>query len=460
MWSDISGATSNLYYPSTTKPPQVIRGITYYRVVATNCLGLYPSDSLYPANDLYPSDGVYASAISTVAEITIYPATTNQERTDIMIKFTDPRLFAKGTSNVILTDPVTGDIVYQSDQFTTASITTSVSLNEVRAGIGNAVVAILPTDATLNVEFTAADFSLYEKAAQVGSDVTYGAPVPAAQVATAVGSTLSIDVSDTTPVAQLGFSDIYCYVQEVGAPSLLQSTLGGKAYELNPTSGLVNGFVATPGQQYKVWYFVQKTVAQRATITTLMDPKILHFTASIAVYRNMGNTATSGTLAGWLYVTVPLLKLQANASVTGDQGTADTTVVTGMAISASETVVSPLTDLCGDVGNNLAYYVYSPCVESEVIQGLAVVGGVVSVEQSSSAQIPVRFVMPDNSLQIPSSYATGFTYTGSGLPTGTTVSSSGVITSGATAGSGEVTVEYTDGVSTFTCPVNVEVLSA
>ena len=259
-----------------------------------------------------------------------------------MIKFSDPRLYAKGTSNVVLTDPVTGNIIYQSDQFTTASITTSVSLNEIRAGIGNPIVAMLPTDASVSVEFTAADFSLYEKAAQVGADVTYGAPVPAAQIVTAANGTgaLTLDVSETTPVAQLGFSDVFCYVQKVGTTSLLQSLGGGQAYALDPSSGVISGFSGVAGEDYKVWYFVRKTVAQQATITTLMDPKIVHFTAAIAVYRNMGNTSTSGTLTGWLYVTIPLLKLQANAGINADQSTADTTVISGQAISAADTPVS------------------------------------------------------------------------------------------------------------------------
>ena len=83
-----------------------------------------------------------------------------------------------------------------------------------------------------------------------------------------------------------------------------------------------------------------------------------------------------------------------------------------------------------------------------------------SVATGDTVQIPIRFVMPDNSLVPPSDYASGFTYTSSGLPTGTTVSSSGVISAGTTAGSAEVEITYTDGISTFTLPVNVEVVSA
>ena len=457
-WIDLDGAVYPVLYPSTQKEDYLLISIVFYRVIATNFVdGLFPSESLFPSEDLYPSDGAYAPAISNTAKITIYPLKERKE--DLMIKFTDPRLYVKGTGNVVLTDPVTGNIIYQSDQFTTSSITTSVSLNEIRAGIGSPIVSMIPTDASVAGEFTAADFSLYAKAAQVGADVTFGAPVPAAQTVTATSSAISIDVSGGAPVAQLGFSEPMCYIQIVGSPSLLQSLDGGRAYAIDPTSGAISGFTATSGTMYKVWYFVQKTTAQKATITTLMDPKIVHFAASIAVYRNMGNTATSGTLTGWLYVTIPLLKLQANAGITGDQGTADTTVISGQAISASDSVVSPLTDMCGQVGNNLAYYVYSPCSDADVVQGLAVVGGVVEVPKSGTAQIPVRFVMPDNSLVAPTDYATGFTYTGSGLPTGTTVSTSGIVSAGTTTGDGEVSVSWTDGDSTYTLPVNVSVVT-
>ena len=456
-WTDLDGATSRFLLPPIVLAPWQIRNVTYYRVVATNFVdGLFPSEDLYPSDSLPPSDGFYASAASNAAKITVYPAKTT--RSDEMIKFTDKRLFLKGTGNVVLTDPETGKIYYQSDKFSTAQINTSVDMNEIRAGLSNPIVAILPSNANLTVELTAADFSLWEKAAQVGADVTYGAPVPVAQTVTASGTTLSIDTSGGAPVAQLGFSDILCYVQTVGAASPIASD--GVAYPVDPASGLISGFTATAQTQYKVWYWVQKATAQKANISTLMDPKIVHLTASFAVYANLNGAAASqsGTRQGWLYVTVPMLKLQANANISGDQTNADTTVISGMAIAADQQVVSALTDLCGDVGSNLAYYVYSPCVDADDMVGLAVVGGSLTLPQSSTAQIPVRFVMSDGSLVIPSSYSTGFTYTGSGLPSGTTVSSAGVVASGTTASStGEVTIAYAYGETTLSCVINVVV---
>ncbi len=452
-WTDIPNAEQATYRPNTVKEPGKLQSITFYRVIAVNFLdGLFPSEDLYPSENLYPSDGATADAVSNTAKITIYPKQV--KRSENMIKFNDKRLYLKGTGNATLTDPATGRIVYQSDQFTAGSVNTSNTMGEIRAGVGLPIVAAIPSDAGLTVEFTAADFSLYEKAAQVGSEVTYGAPVPMAQVVTAAGTTLSIDVSGGAPVAGLGFDTAYCYIQKVGVSSKV--ALDGTAYEIS-AGGVISGFEAENGVQYKVWYFVRKAVAQKATIGTLMDSKVLNFTVSFPVYSSLSKTNNSGTRVGWFYITVPRLKLQANANVSGDQSNADTTVITGMAISDTGDVVDAITDLCGNTGGDLAYYVYSPCDEAEVVQGLVVIGGLVSVATGSSRQIPVMFAMPDNSLVHPTSYSTGFTYTGSGLPSETSVSTSGLVTAGSTAGDGEVIVTYTDGVSSFELPVNVEV---
>lgn len=457
-WLDIIGAVGPSYMPSTELNTGQIRQIVFYRAVATNWVGgLYPADDLYPSSTLYPaSNGYTASANSNAARITIYPQ--YRVRSDNpMITFTDKSLFLKGVGNVILTDPDTGDILYQSKSFNAGSVSTSVNMNEIRAGLGNPVVATLPSDASLTVEFTAVDFSLFEKAAQVGAALTYGAPVPVAQTIKATGASLTIDVTDGVPAPQLGFSDAVCYIQPVGAASPI--IRDGTAYPISE-AGVISGFTATVDQEYKVWYFVQKATAHKATIGSLMDPKIVHFSASFAVYANVGGSANSGTRVGWLYVTVPKLKMQANANISGDQTNADTTVISGMALSEDDQVVSATTDLCGDVSNPLAYYVYSPCSDAEIVQGIAVVGGLVSLPISSVKQIPVYLVMPDNTLVKPTSYSTGFTYTGSGLPTGTSVSTAGVVSSGTTAGDGEVEISWTDGENTFTCPVNVEVTSA
>lgn len=372
-----------------------------------------------------------------------------------MIKFTDSKLFVKGTCQAQLMDPCTMDVVFSSNAFQTGNITTSVNMGEIRGGMGNGIVAMLPQDSALNVEFTAADFSLAAKAAQLGATVAYGAPVDECQVVTASGTSISIDVADGAPVAPAGSASAICYVQEVGVAGTVAAT--GKAYPIT-AAGAVQGFIATSGKQYKVHYFVTNPTAQIASISSLFDPAVRYFKAQMPVFSKEGCSGENeGTRVGWLYITVPRLKLGGNGGVVGDATNADTTSISGQALSYDESVVSAACSDCE--ASQYAYYVYVPDNGAAVIMGLAVIGGLVEVPASGTAQIPVRFVMENGQLVAPASYATGFTYTASGQPTGTTVSNAGVVSAGATSGDFEVAVSYNNDGETLTCPVNVSVVS-
>lgn len=397
---------------------------------------LFPSANVVPSDTLYPSDGGYFT-----------------EGGNGMISFTDRKLYLKGTCQATLTDPCTGDVVYSSDKFQTGNITSSVTMGEIRAGMGNAIASILPSDSALNVEFVAADFSLWAKAAQLGATLQYGAPAPVCQVVTATSAALTIDVSDGVPVAQVGFVSPICYVQEVGATSPIATA--GTPYAIS-SAGAISGFEATAGKDYKVFYWVSKIGARMATISTLMNPQVLHFTAQMPVFCNDScGGDNQGSRVGWLYVIVPRLKLGANGGVVGDQTTPDTTSISGQAIAFDETVVSASCVDCNAA--TLAYYIYVPDSQADLISGLAVVGGLVTVSKSGTAQIPVRFVMENGQLVTPTDYGTGFTYTATGAPTGTSVSTSGVITAGTTAGDFEVEIGYNNEGTELTLPVNVTI---
>lgn len=372
-----------------------------------------------------------------------------------MINFTDDRLYVKGTCNVICEDVSTGDVVYQTNKMSTGNITPSTSLNEIRAGLGNPIAAMIPSDSQLQVDFEAADFQMWAKAAQLGASVSYSAPVPQCQTVRAESTTLTIDVSDGVPVAELGEAIPRAYIQKVNQASSLASD--GTAYQIGE-DGVVADFVAEADVTYKVWYFVEKVTAQKAVISSFIDPKVVRFIAQIAVYSNRSGGASQGTRVGWLYYTIPFLKLQGDATITGDQNNNDTTKISGQAIAYDADVV---TETCSDCDSSvLGYLVYTPDEGADLVQGLAVIGGVVSVTAGESAQIPVRLVMADGSLVVPPSYSSNFTYTMSTAITGTSVSDSGLITAGSTAGDGECTITYTSGENEHTCVINVEVVSA
>ena len=373
-----------------------------------------------------------------------------------MIKFTDKRLYLKGTCQAILTDPVTGQIMYFSNKYQTSNITTSVTLGEIRAGIGNPIVAIIPSDSALQVEFNAADFNLWAKAAQVGAALSYNAIDMVCQIVDADSATLKIDASGGAPVAQYGYSKAFCYVQAVGEAAPVATT--GTPYSIG-ADGTITGFTATTGKQYKVWYFTNKASAQVAALSTMFDPGVYHFSAQMAVYSNDVTSAQNeGTRVGWVYVIVPRLKMNGTANITGDQSNPDTTSTSGQAIAFDEDTISATCDEAQ--ASTLAYYVYVPDNASESISGLAVVGGVISLPVSTTAQTNVRYVMANGQLVTPSDYS-AMKYTLSGAPSGTTVSTSGVITAGATAGDCEMTIDYpATGTAEFSTVVNVSVTSA
>ena len=368
-----------------------------------------------------------------------------------MITFTDNKLYAKGTCNVILSDVTTGNIYYQDNKTSTGSITPSTNLNEIRAGLGNPIAAMIPSDSSIAVDFDSAAFSLWAKSAQLGAAFNYGAPVPKCQVVKADSEALTIDVSNGIPVAKVANSSPICFVQEVGASSFLMTDR--TAYPINE-SGAISGFTAEANKSYKVWYDVQNTSAEIATISSLIDPKVVRFEAQIAVYSNKAGGSTQGTRVGWIYLTIPFLKLQGDATISGDQSNNDVTKISGQAIAYDPDVVSAVCSDCDT--SSLAYYVYAPDDDASSITGIAVVGGVVSVAESATAQIPVRLVVGDGSLVVPSSYSTGFAYESAAEATAT-VSDAGVVT-GVAAGATEVEITYTDSAENeYTCPVNVVV---
>lgn len=375
-----------------------------------------------------------------------------------MVNFTDRKLYVKGTCVAQFADPSTGEILYSSNKFQSSGITSESDLGEIRAGLSNGIAAIIPSNSALSVNFTAADFNLYAKAMQIGATVQYGAPAPTCEVLTATGTTLTLEMPNGAPVAQAGYAKIFGYVQTVGQES--KAAIDGVPYEIDPTSGAIQGFQATSGTQYKVWYFVRKASAQMATISSLFDPKVVHFTAQMAVYANDGGGANNtGSRVGWLYVIIPRLKFDGTGGgLDGDQQTASTQSFTGQALSMDELVVSGTCSDC-DAGV-FAHYIYVDDAGASVFEGVAVVGGVVSLPVSTTAQIPVRLVAQNGELVQVGDTTTGWTYTLNGAPTGTKVSASGLITAGTTPGDCTCTATYENGGDPLTATIQVSVTEA
>ena len=320
-----------------------------------------------------------------------------------MITFTDESLYVKGTCNAVCYDIGTNDIVYQSNKMTTGSFTPNVKMNEIRSGLGNPIAGSIVTDPSLQVEFEAADFQLWAKSAQLGSTVSYKAAVQTSQVVTATGSTLAVNLTGGTPTAPFGSSKAFCFVQTVGAESKVM--IDGKAYPIS-SNGTISNFNAVEGTQYKVTYYIERIGARKVSINSFVNPKVVRFECQIAVYSNKSNRS-AGTRVGWIYYTIPYLKLQADATVVGDQSANDVTKISGQALAYD-------TGESYDAASERKYstfgtLVYVPDDASDGVKGIAVFGGTLNAVAGESVQIPVYFIMDDGSTMTPTNYA-DFTY--------------------------------------------------
>ena len=331
------------------------------------------------------------------------PFKTSRRSENYMITFTDERLYVKGTCNAVCYDIGTNDIVYQSTKMTTGSFVPNVKVTEIRSGIGNPLASIIVTDPSLQVEFEAADFQLWAKSAQLGAAMTYKAAVQTSQAVTATGSTLAVDVTGGTPTAPFGSDKAFCFIQQVGTESKI--LIDGKAYPIG-SDGRISNFIAEEGTQYKVTYYVEKTGARKVSIKSFINPKVVRFECQIAVYSSKGNRS-GGTRVGWIYYTIPYLKLQADAIVTGDQTVNDVTKISGQALAYD--TGKPYDATTERKYSTLAMLVYVPDDATDGVKGIAVFGGTLNTVAGEPVQIPIYFIMDDGSIMIPPNYA-DFTY--------------------------------------------------
>ena len=363
-----------------------------------------------------------------------------------------PNLFLKGIAEQTFYDPATGNIVGFDNVASEAAISTSVNLQEVVGGLGNALVGVFPDTVRLTGTYTSQAFSLETRRLITGGVLAYNAKAPVCETITATGTTLTVS---RTPAKHYGQpasdTNAWCFVKPQGAASY-----PGTNYQIDPSTSQVVNFAATAGTTYEVYYFAENASAQSLAIPDVFNPTNVTVSTKYGVYAKQNNMITGGTLQGWLYVIVPVAILSGDAGISANQTTNATTDGSWMALSPDSVGLSCAD--CAMSGNPLAYYVYVPCGDAAAeVQALAIPGGGVTVAVNSTVQIPVKYVMPNDTLVQP--IYTDLTYASAATGTAT-VSNAGVVT-GVAAGSTTVTITLTKAdSSTLTASCAVTVTSA
>jgi len=370
-------------------------------------------------------------------------------------KFNGPLKVSKFAESVTVSNPSTGEVLYQSNKLTQANNSTSVNMGEIRAGIGNGIVSIIPSDTNATAEITDVNLSLAMRAYQTGGLHGYGAPTLVCQDVTAEGTSISIDPSvKGTPIAGQGFSQAFAYVQTVGQKSTIESD--GMPYSIG-ADGSVDGFVAVSGTTYKVWYWVNSATTEYTTILSYIDPSVVHLRLAFPVFANVKRNAR-GSRIGTMVIIYPYFKLNGDATSNGDGSNNMTTSVSGMAIRYEDDTVQSGCDDCVDETDALVHYLFIPCDGGvDAIQGLYYLGGMIEMNTGETSPLEFRLMVNNNPV-VPSPGLMSYQIT---EPLeGLTVSADGIVTAGSTEGEAEIMATYSQGTSTFSAPVKISVVEA
>ena len=332
--------------------------------------------------------------------------------------------YLKGMVEAQFFDTANGNLRYYTNKLQDTSITSSVNMGEITAGIGNGVVISIPDSGTLSIDLTEAAFSLTARGLQAGQPVTYNGVHEITEVVTATGATITLP---STAVRGLGDADIYAYVGS-----------DGTAYKV--VENQIVGFTATAGESYCVRYNIQNPSATQLDIKSVISPDIVRCVLKYPAYSTANADALTGSLSAYYYVIIPRMQFGGNVGIEGNQTTPSTTSLAGTALTYDDAAES---GVCVNASMpHLAYIVRVPVgdVTSDIV-GLAVVGGQIDMTAGETMLAPVKFVMPDGSLIQPDYSLLTFTITSGG--TYASVAADGTI-SALAAGSAEITIALAD----------------
>lgn len=337
-------------------------------------------------------------------------------------------IYVKGTAEMWVHDFASGDLIGHSNKIDTSNFTSSVNAGEIRAGLGAPIVFQIPDSSTFTGEVTSADFSLEARQLITGGKLSYNGTAPIMEKITATTTTLTVS---RTPVAAYGepsSNETYsCYVGNDGIN-----------YGVNPSTKEIQNFTAEVGKTYCVTYYSELASARELTIPSAFSPTVARVTVKMAVYGAQGKEAMNGSRIGYLFIYIPQASFASgDFGVNGSQTETANTSWSFQAMAYDE--ADETCSVCANDNSVFGYMVYVPCgtnAEMSAVKGLAVVGGVVSVAENETVQIPVKYIMDDNSLINPR-YA-DLTFVSAATATAT-VNEEGVIT-GVAAGSTTVTV--------------------
>lgn len=359
--------------------------------------------------------------------------------------------YAKGFSEAAVYDIATGDLLYWTNKLKTGNTSTSMNDGAIEGGLGNQLLANIPDTIRLTGTFEAADFSLEARGLQMGSTVKYNAKTLVRRKITAADNKLTLP-DDVTPAPSFGQpSNAETYFCMVGND--------GVNYGVDPETKEVQGFTAQNGQEYCVQFYTNIFNAEQLAIPANFSPTVAYMVIKTPMYSENGTSAKNSSLAGYLYGFYPRVQfVGGDAGVNGSQTDPTTTSLNFTALAYDDLTDDVCTD-CGSEDAVYGYLTYVPCGEDfSAVSALAIVGGIINVKQSETAQTPVFYVMDNGQIVTPTYSDLTFTVAEDGTAIAKVGEHTGIIT-GSSEGKTTITVTVT-AKPTLTATANVNVTAA
>lgn len=341
-------------------------------------------------------------------------------------------LYAQGIYSFDFYDLTTDELLFQSKTITEGNIATSVNLNEIRGGIGNAVQIQIPSDATLTVTMTAANFSLSGLALNTGSTIMPNGTYQVSETVVLAENEEGKVVGKVTsvPVAPIGSvtGEVIGYIN-----CNEKITIDEKTKEF-----VVEG--AKAGDSVCVFYYTQSSSAEIFRIGSNFSPKIGRAVLRTPLYTNEGVGGTGSILAGELQIVIPKAQLNGDLSLDLSQSANATTVLNMTALADYETKAGE----CPSDDGTLGYIIQVLATGSiwDKIDELVVIGGGIALEVGETETLAVKGLSKSNPSILENVPYADLTFT-VGNEAVATVSAEGVVTAVA-GGDTDVKIEYVE----------------
>ena len=234
------------------------------------------------------------------------------------------RFILAGVGDIQLFDQSTGEIIVTSKTLTDSGINFSVTAEDIRGGMANAILGKYFHDTAMELTLTDALFSLEYLALNVGGTITASSNVlTMEQVTTTVADTISV----TNTPQQFGNIGVIGWYSIAGKDDWKKITFEGK-------DATVTGLAV--GTTVCVKYIYTDASAEQFTVSSAFIPNQVHAILTLPLFKStQGSDAsfTSSSKVGEVQVDIPNFLLAGAQELSLSSSGAATTALSGSALA-------------------------------------------------------------------------------------------------------------------------------